>query len=67
MNEIWANRLVAETKTWKEVPDNRKDAVKAILQDRVANRDLSAQLYEKITGEHIDPPEDIETLRARNK
>ena len=51
MNNIWANRLTAGTKIWKQVPDNRKEAVKAVLQQRVADGLLSADEYMQITGE----------------
>lgn len=51
MNVIWANRLVAGTRTWDEVPASRKAGVKAELADRVAEGKISAELYEEITGE----------------
>lgn len=51
MNEIWANRLAAGTKTWTEVPDSRKSAVKAVLASRVGSETITAEQYEEITGE----------------
>ncbi len=51
MNAIWANRLVAGTKTWADVPTSRKNGVRAILRDRVANETITKERYEEITGE----------------
>lgn len=51
MNEIWANRLIAGTKVWAEVPASRKSAVKEVLRGRVANETIAAERYEEITGE----------------
>ncbi len=51
MNAIWANRLVAGTKTWTDVPASRKNGVRAILHDRVANETITKERYEEITGE----------------
>lgn len=51
MNEIWANRLIAGTKTWDEVPDSRKDGVKAVLAERVRGGVITPEKYEEITGE----------------
>ena len=51
MAKIWANRLIAGTKTWDEVPTNRKADVLAELADRVANGDITAEQYNEITGE----------------
>ncbi len=51
MNEIWANRLVAGTKTWGEMPASRRLAVKAILAARVKSGTVSADSYKAITGE----------------
>lgn len=53
MNEIWANRLVAGTKTWPDVPSHRKDGVKAVLQGRVETKALTAEKYKAITGEEL--------------
>ena len=51
MNAIWANRLIAGTKAWDEVPANRKDGVKAVLLDRVEKGLITADKYAEITGE----------------
>ena len=53
MNVIWANRLVAGTRKWAEVPASRKAGVKAELASRVENGKISAEQYEKITGERF--------------
>lgn len=51
MNEIWANRLIAGTKTWVEMPASRRKAVKDILAVRVENNVITSEQYETITGE----------------
>ena len=51
MVRIWANRLIAGTKTWSEVPSERKEAVKAELQSRVASGDITQAAYDNIVGE----------------
>ena len=51
MNEIWANRLVAGTKTWDEVTPSRKSTVKEVLRSRVESETITAEEYEEITGE----------------
>lgn len=54
MNEIWANRLVAGTKSWAEVPASRKKAVKAVLVQRVEDNEITADQYKEITGEEYE-------------
>lgn len=51
MNEIWANRLIAGTKTWAQVPASRKNGVKAVLLERVESGEIDAERYTEITGE----------------
>lgn len=51
MNKIWANRLIAGTKTWDEMPASRQSAVKAILAERVEDGEITAEQYKEITGE----------------
>lgn len=51
MNEIWANRLAAGTKTWAECPASRRSAVKAVLAGRVESGAITAERYMEITGE----------------
>ena len=51
MDKIWANRLIAGTKTWDNVPTNRRAAVLAELKERVESYEITAERYEEITGE----------------
>lgn len=51
MAKIWVNRLIAGTKTWDDVPTNRKAAVLAELADRVEIGEITAEQYKEITGE----------------
>lgn len=51
MNIIWANRLVAGTKTWAEMPISRRVTVKKVLAERVAEGEITADDYKDITGE----------------
>ena len=48
MNKIWANRLIAGTKTWDEVPDNRKKGVEAELQGRVDSGEITQEEMDAI-------------------
>ena len=49
MDKIWANRLIAGTKTWGEMPISRRVAVKKVLAKRVG--EITADDYKNITGE----------------
>lgn len=51
MDKIWANRLIAGTKTWAEMPASRRVAVKKVLAERVAEGEIAAGDYKNITGE----------------
>ncbi len=52
MNEIWANRLIAGTKTWAQcVRSGRAESVKQALAERVKSGDISPEKYKEITGE----------------
>lgn len=51
MNIIWANRLIAGTKTWAEMPASRRAGVKKVLAERVAEGEITADDYKNITGE----------------
>mgnify|MGYP000286676718 FL=1 len=51
MNIIWANRLIAGTKTWAEMPVSRRAGVKKVLAKRVAEGEITADDYKNITGE----------------
>jgi len=50
MEKIWANRLVAGTKTWDEVPAARKSGVKLELARRVESGAITEAEYEAITA-----------------
>lgn len=50
MSKIWANRLIAGTKTWEQVPASRKDGVLEELKNRVADGEITAEKFEEITG-----------------
>lgn len=54
MNEIWVNRLVAGTQSWEKVPATRREAVKAILAQRVKDGQISSEHYAAITGETVE-------------
>ena len=43
MNIIWANRLIAGTKTWAEMP-----------AERVNKGEITAEDYKRITGDDYD-------------
>jgi hypothetical protein len=51
MDKIWANRLIAGTKTWAEMPASRRPGVKRELAKRVADGEIDAERYKEITGE----------------
>ena len=51
MNAIWANRLIAGTQVWDDVPTSRKNGVKAVLQERVEKGIITDGKYAEITGE----------------
>lgn len=51
MDKIWVNRLIAGDKIWDNVPANRKNTVKAVLAQRVADGIIDEERYEEITGE----------------
>lgn len=54
MDKIWANRLVAGTKAWEEMPASRRPGVKRELAKRVAEGKITAERYKEITGEGYD-------------
>lgn len=54
MNVIWANRLIAGTKTWAEMPASRRTAVKRELTKRVTKGEITAERYKEITGEEYN-------------
>jgi hypothetical protein len=51
MDKIWANRLIAGTKTWAEMPARRRPGVKRELAKRVAEGEITPEQYRDITGE----------------
>lgn len=51
MERIWANRLIAGTKTWAEMPTIRRAGVKAELTRRVVDGEITTERYKEITGE----------------
>ncbi len=54
MDKIWANRLIAGTKTWAEMPISRRVAVKKVLAGRVNKGEITAEDYKCITGDDYD-------------
>ncbi len=55
MNEIWANRLIAGTKTWEQcVKSGRSEGVKKALAERVLAGKLSVDSYLGITGTEFE-------------
>jgi hypothetical protein len=51
MDKIWANRLVAGTRKWAEMPASRRPGVKRELAKRVAEGEITPEQYRDITGE----------------
>lgn len=51
MDKIWANRLVAGTKEWAEMPAHRRPGVKRELAKRVVDGEITPEQYKEITGE----------------
>lgn len=55
MNQIWANRLIAGTKTWAQcVKSGRAEGVKEVLRERVVNGKVSVKKYLEITGTEFE-------------
>ena len=54
MSVIWANRLIAGTKTWEEMPASRRAGVKRELAKRVESGEIAAEDYKRITGDDYD-------------
>ena len=57
MDKIWANRFIAGTKTWAEMPARRHAGVKAELAKRVADGEISEEQYKEITGDELRQPQ----------
>ena len=51
MDKIWANRLIAGSKTWAEVPEKRKEGVRQELEARVASGEITQEKMNEIIGE----------------
>ena len=54
MDKIWANRLIAGTKTWAEMPASRRPGGKRELAKRVNKGEINAEQYRDITGDDYD-------------
>ena len=50
MIKIWADCLVAGTKSWSDVKESRREAVKAELERRVASGELTQEDFNRILG-----------------
>ena len=57
MDKIWANRLIAGTKEWAEMPASRRAGVKLELGKRVADGEITAERYKEITGDELRQPQ----------
>ncbi len=57
MDKIWANRLVAGTKRWAEMPASRRAGVKRELAKRVAEGEITPEQYSEVTGEELRQPQ----------
>lgn len=51
MAKIWANRIIAGTKTWSEVPKSRQDDVRAELERRLENGEITEEQFNAIFAE----------------
>lgn len=50
MDKIWANRLIAGTKVWEEVPEKRRKNVTEELAARVVIGEITQALMDEIIG-----------------
>lgn len=50
MNELWAKRLVAGTKTWEDVPPSRRCDVEDILEAKAEAGEISRETVSAIIG-----------------
>lgn len=48
---IYANRIMAGSRKFSEVPENRKEEVKQILQEKVDKGELNQTRFDKIISE----------------
>ena len=56
MDRIWANRLIAGTQTWENVPEKRKEGVLGELNSRVASGEISQEWLDNL----LNPSEPTE-------
>ena len=54
MNIIWANRLIAGTKTWAEMPASRRAGVKKVLAERTNKGEITAGEYNLMPDDDYD-------------
>ena len=50
MDKIWANRLIAGTRKWEEVPASREAGVRAELKARLDAGIITEEQYNNIFG-----------------
>ena len=50
MDKIWANRLIAGTKVWDDVPEKRRKGVTEELASRVATGEITEARMNEIIG-----------------
>lgn len=62
MEKIWANRLVAGSKDWEDVPASRKEAVLAELEARVEAGVISKRKLAEILGEPYEEESSEEVI-----
>lgn len=55
--DIKANRLVAGTRKWAEMPTSRRAGVKAELARRVTDGEISEEQYKEIMGDELRQPQ----------
>ena len=50
MDKIWVDRLIVGAKTFKEVPESRKNKVKELLKDLLDNEEITKEEYDNIVN-----------------
>ena len=48
---IYANRIIAGAKKFSEIPENRKEEVKEVLQKKLTDGELNQARFDKIISE----------------
>lgn len=51
MNKIWHDHIMNSERTFEEVPKYRKDAVKNLFREDVADGIITKERYEELIGE----------------